>query len=83
MDDDEIAAEDLAFELEEKPEFSVEGIARNARLAKQLIATRYILNYYSLDVEMPDMTGMELLQDIRDSIIWNMKVCSIQRMTNI
>ena len=31
VDDDEMAAEVLAFELEKKPEFSLDGIARNAR----------------------------------------------------
>ena len=27
-----------------------------------------------LDVELPDMTGMELLQEIRDSVSWNMRI---------
>ena len=27
-----------------------------------------------LDVEMPDMTGLELLQEIRDYVSWNMRV---------
>ena len=73
VDDDEMAAEALAFELEKKPEFSLDGIARNARQGKKLIAAvRPDLLF--LDVEMPEMTGMELLRDIRDSIIWNMKV---------
>ena len=73
VDDDEMAAEALAFELKKRPEFSLEGIARNARQGKKLIASvRPDLLF--LDVEMPEMTGMELLRDIRDSIVWNMKV---------
>lgn len=73
VDDDEIAAEALAFALKKKSDFSFEGIARNARQGKKLIASvRPDLLF--LDVEMPEMTGMELLRDIRDSIIWNMKV---------
>ena len=73
VDDDEIAADNLALELKAKPEFSVEGVARNARLAKRLI-DKVHPELLFLDVEMPDMTGMELLQDIRDSIVWNMRV---------
>ena len=73
VDDDEMAAEALAFELKKLSEFSFEGIARNARQGKKLIASvRPDLLF--LDVEMPEMTGMELLRDIRGSIIWNMKV---------
>lgn len=73
VDDDEMAAEALSFELKKQPDFSFEGIARNARQGKKLIASvRPDLLF--LDVEMPEMTGMELLRDIRDSIIWNMKV---------
>lgn len=73
VDDDEIAAENLVFELKARPEFSVEGVARNARSAKKLIG-KVQPELLFLDVEMPDMTGMELLQDIRDNIVWNMKV---------
>lgn len=73
VDDDEMAAEALAFELKKQPDFSFEGVARNARQGKKLIANvRPDLLF--LDVEMPEMTGMELLREIRDSIIWNMKV---------
>ena len=73
VDDDELAAENLAFELKTRPEFSVEGVARNARSAKKLIG-KVQPELLFLDVEMPDMTGMELLQDIRDNIVWNMRV---------
>ncbi len=35
---------------------------------------RYSRICCSLDVELPDMTGMELLQEIRDSVSWNMRI---------
>lgn len=73
VDDDEVALENLSFELKKDTRFSVEGTARNGKQGKKLIA-KVQPDLLFLDVEMPDTTGMEMLQDMRDSISWNMRV---------
>lgn len=73
VDDDDVSLENLDFSLRKDTRFQVEGVARNGKQGKKVI-TKVRPDLLFLDVEMPDMTGMELLQDIRDSIFWNMKV---------
>lgn len=73
IDDDEVALENLSFELRKDVRFSLEGTARNGKQGKKLIA-KVQPDLLFLDVEMPDITGMELLQEMRDSISWNMRV---------
>lgn len=73
VDDDDVSLENLDFSLRKDARFLVEGVARNGKQGKKVI-TKVRPDLLFLDVEMPDMTGMELLQDIRDSISWNMKV---------
>ena len=73
VDDDDVALENLSFELQKDARFSLEGIARNGRKGKKLIA-KVQPDLLFLDVEMPDMTGVELLQEIRDYVSWNMRV---------
>ncbi len=73
VDDDDVALENLSFELGKDARFSLEKVAKNGKQGKKVILkTRPDLLF--LDVEMPDITGMELLQEIRDDISWNMKV---------
>lgn len=73
VDDDEVALENLSFELKKDAHFSLEGTARTGKQGKKLIA-KVQPDLLFLDVEMPDTTGMEMLQEIRDSISWNMRV---------
>lgn len=73
VDDDEVSLENLSFELKKDARFSLEGIARNGKQGKKLIA-KVQPDLLFLDVEMPDMTGMELLQEMRENIAWNMRV---------
>ena len=73
VDDDDVALESLSFELGKDARFSLEKTARNGKQGKKaILKTRPDLLF--LDVEMPDITGMELLQEIRDDISWNMRV---------
>ena len=73
VDDDKLSLENLSFELEKHPDFKLEGVAHNGKQGKKLI-TKVHPDLLFLDVEMPDMTGMDLLQDMRDAITWPMKV---------
>lgn len=73
IDDDEEALENLGFELGKDARFSLQGTARNGKQGKKLIA-KVQPDLLFLDVELPDMTGMELLQEIRDSVSWNMRI---------
>ena len=73
VDDDELSLENLSTELDKRPDFLLEATARNARQGrKQIMLAQPDLLF--LDVELPDMTGMELLQEIRDEVTWPMKV---------
>ena len=71
--DDEDSLENLSFELRKDARFSLEGTARNGKQGKKLIA-KIQPDLLFLDVEMSDMTGMELLQEMRDCVAWNMRV---------
>lgn len=73
VDDDEVSLENLSFELRKDARFSLEGTARNGRKGKKLI-TKVQPDLLFLDVEMPDMTGLDLLQEMRDNVAWNMRV---------
>lgn len=73
VDDDELSRENLAFMLSKDERFSLEGMAYNGRQGKKII-DKVQPDLLFLDVEMPDMTGMQLLQEIRDSLSWSMRV---------
>lgn len=73
VDDDKLSCETLGFSLEKDGRFSVEGTAHNGMQGKKLIA-KVQPNLLFLDVEMPDMTGMQLLQEMRDNFTWPMRV---------
>ncbi len=73
VDDDELSLENLSTELDKRPDFLLEATARNARQGLKLILQKQP-DLLFLDVELPDMTGMELLQEIRDEVTWLMKV---------
>lgn len=73
VDDDEVSLENLSFELRKDTRFSLEGTARNGKQGKKQIA-KVQPDLLFLDVEMPDMTGMNLLQEMREGIAWSMRV---------
>ena len=73
VDDDEVSLENLSFSLKKDERFLLDGIAKNGKQGKKVIA-KVQPDLLFLDVEMPDTTGMDLLREIRDSITWDMKV---------
>lgn len=73
IDDDELAADNLIFELKTYPRFDIEGIAKSGAAGKKLIF-KTMPDLVFLDVELPDMQGPELLNLIRNEITWNMQV---------
>ena len=73
VDDDELSLDNLAFGLQKFEDFHVEGTARNGASGKKLIAKAHP-DLLFLDVELPDMRGMDLLDSIRESLTWDMKV---------
>ena len=73
VDDDAIALGVLQDSLLNYPEVSVEGTAMNgAKGKKQILKIKPDLLF--LDVELPDILGLQLLSEMRDLINWDMKV---------
>lgn len=73
IDDDELAIDNLVFELKMYAHIKVEGIAKNGVTGKRLIF-KTMPDLVFLDVELPDMKGPELLSLIRHDVTWNMQV---------
>lgn len=73
VDDDELSLDNLVFALQKFDKFHLEGTARNGASGKKMIAKVHP-DLLFLDVELPDMRGMELLDSIRDALSWDMKV---------
>lgn len=73
IDDDESAIDNLCFELKQYNQVVVEGIARNG-LAGMRMIEKVRPDLLFLDVELPDMLGMELVTRMRDRVSWNMRI---------
>lgn len=73
VDDDPLSLDNLKVSLEQDDRFSVEGVARNGKQGKKVIA-KVQPDLLFLDVEMPDMTGMDLLHELQDTLSWDMSV---------
>lgn len=73
IDDDELAVDNLAFELKAYQQFQIEGIAKNGASGKKIIF-KTMPDLVFLDVELPDMQGSELLNLIRNEVTWNMQI---------
>lgn len=73
IDDDEFSADNLCLELKKYSRLSIDGIARNGASGKKLLE-KVRPDLLFLDVELPDMKGMELLGQIKGTITWNMQI---------
>lgn len=72
IDDDEYSADNLSMELKKYSRLSVEGMARNGTNGKKLLE-KVRPDLLFLDVELPDMKGMELVEQIKGTVTWDMQ----------
>lgn len=73
IDDERTAIDALRRELEVYHEFEIKGTASNGAKGKKLILELHP-DLLFLDVELPDVLGLNLLSEIRDEVLWDMKV---------
>jgi len=73
IDDDEFCIQALKKGLSAHACFRVKGEAQTASAGQKLIL-EHRPQLLFLDIELPTITGMELLQELRDQIIWPMQV---------
>lgn len=73
VDDERSAIDALRHELEPYSEFEVKGMASNGTKGKKMIM-ELRPDLLFLDVELPDILGLNLLSEIRDDVLWDMKV---------
>ena len=73
VDDEESAIDNLCFELRRYVYVSVEGTARTGATGLKLIE-KVKPDLLFLDVELPDMSGMDVVARLQDRISWDMRV---------
>lgn len=73
IDDEEKGIVDLRKSLSNYTQFSLNGTTQNPRKGKDLIF-EIQPDLLFLDVEMPEITGFDLLREIKDDITWRMQV---------
>lgn len=73
IDDERDSANALVEQLKRFPRFHVEGVAENATTGIEMIKD-VMPDLLFLDVELPEMYGMELLSEVSDDITWAMRV---------
>lgn len=73
IDDEESAIDNLCFELQRYSYISVEGKAKTGTLGLKIIE-RVRPDLVFLDVELPDMLGMDVVARLEGYVSWNMKI---------
>lgn len=73
VDDERSAIDALRREMEPYDDFEIKGIASNGAKGKKMIMELHP-DLLFLDVELPDILGLNLLSEMRDEILWDMKV---------
>ena len=73
IDDERSASDALRRELEPYREFEIKGIASSGAKGKKMIMELHP-DLLFLDVELPDILGLNLLSEIKDDVLWDMKV---------
>ena len=73
IDDEHASARALISELSRFPRFHVDGVAHDAETGRSMIM-RVKPDLLFLDVELPEMYGMELLAEVKEDVNWSMRV---------
>ncbi len=73
IDDEESAIDNLCFELQRYTYISIEGKARNGAAGIKMIE-RFHPDLVFLDVELPDMQGMDVVSKLEGYVSWNMNI---------
>lgn len=73
IDDDRTATDDLHRALASYPDLELSGTACNGVKGRKLIMEQRP-DLLFLDVELPDVLGFKLLEEVRDEVTWDMKV---------
>lgn len=73
IDDDKQCIQNVRQSLADYPELSLVGETTDASSGKQLILEHHP-DLLFLDVELPDMNGLELLRELKSLIYWPMRV---------
>lgn len=73
IDDKKAAIETLRRDLEVQTDLEIKGTAGNGAKGKKLIMDIHP-DLLFLDIELPDIQGIRLLSEIREQVLWDMKV---------
>ena len=73
IDDEKAAIETLRRDLEVQADLEINGTAGNGAKGKKLIMDIHP-DLLFLDIELPDIQGIRLLSEIREHVLWDMKV---------
>lgn len=73
VDDERTAIDALRRKLADYPEFEIAGTANTGAKGKKMIM-ELRPDLLFLDVELPDVLGLNLLSEMRDEVVWDMKV---------
>lgn len=73
IDDEKAAIETLRRDLEVQTDLEIKGTAGNGAKGKKLIMDIHP-DLLFLDIELPDIQGIRLLSEIREHVLWDMKV---------
>ena len=73
IDDEKAAIETLRRDLEVQADLEIKGTAGNGAKGKKLIMDIHP-DLLFLDIELPDIQGIRLLGEIREQVLWDMKV---------
>lgn len=73
IDDSAVSVEQLMLELRPFSHFKVAGVAKNGMSGKKLIK-QYRPQLLFLDVELPETTGIQMLDELTDWVDWRMEI---------
>ena len=73
IDDDEVCTQNLRKSLTSYNEFLISGEAKDGASGRQYILEQRP-NLVFLDVELPDISGIDLLRQLKGHIYWPMRV---------